>query len=133
MFIPKLFRSNSGFTLIEIITVMVILGILAALVVPRFVDLENQAKQKALDTIRLEINGREILTWANHIISTSGFVSDAKIFGELNLKLDPSFIWNPGDPNPAGGTLRFKGQSYTFSRSASTNLKSAVWIQKAPI
>jgi prepilin-type N-terminal cleavage/methylation domain-containing protein len=130
MFIPKLFRSNSGFTLIEIIAVMVILGILAAIVVPRFVDLENQAKQKALDTIRLEINGREILTWANHKISTSGFVSDAKIFAELNLKLDPSFIWNPGYPNPAGGTLRFKGQSYTFSRSASMNMKSAVWVQK---
>ena len=130
MFKPKLFRSNSGFTLIEIVAVLVILGILAAIVVPRFVYLENQAKQKSLDTIRIEMNGREILTWANHKLSTSGFVSDAKIFAELNLNLDPSFSWNPGDPKPTGGILNFKGQSYTFSRSASTNLKSAVWIQK---
>ena len=75
MFKPKLFRSNSGFTLIEIVAVLVILGILAAIVVPRFVYLENQAKQKSLDTIRIEMNGREILTWANHKLSTSGFVT----------------------------------------------------------
>lgn len=37
-----------GFTLIELILVIVILGILASLVVPRFIDLTEEAKQASL-------------------------------------------------------------------------------------
>ena len=123
----KLLQNNTGFTLVEIIAVLVILGTLAAVAVPRYVDLEINARQKAIDTVNSELNARESLTWANHKISGSGFVSDAKIFGELNFNFDPNYSWNSGDPKPTGGTLRFKGESFTFSRTASTNLKPAVW------
>ncbi len=126
----KRLQNDKGFTLIEIIAVMVILGLLAAVAVPRYVDLENNAKQKTIDTLKSEINGRESLTWANHKISASGFVSDVKIFGKLNLNFEPNYRWNPGDPKPSGGTLKFKGESFTFSRTASTNREPAVWIQK---
>ena len=126
----KLLRDNSGFTLIEIIAVLVVLGVLAALAVPRYVDLENNAKQKAVDTVVSEINARESLTWANHKISTSGFVSDAKIFGELNFNFDPNYTWNPGNPTASGGILNFKGESFTLSRTASSYLDHAVWNRR---
>ena len=126
----KLLRDNSGFTLIEIIAVLVVLGVLAALAVPRYVDLENNAKQKAVDTVVSEINARESLTWANHKISTSGFVSDAKIFGELNFNFDPNYTWKPGNPTASGGILNFKGESFTLSRTASSYLNSAVWNRR---
>ena len=122
--------NQKGFTLIEIIAVLVILGLLAAIAVPRYIDLESNAKQKTVDTLKAEINGREALTWANHKISASGFVSDEKIFGDLNLDFDPNYQWNPGDPKLSGGTLKFKGEFFTFSRTASTRLNSAVWTQK---
>jgi general secretion pathway protein G len=50
---PVILRSEKGFTLIEIMVVVVILGILAGLVVPRFLDEPDKAKKtKAVTDIR---------------------------------------------------------------------------------
>lgn len=44
----KAMRNEKGFTLIEIIAVLVILGILAAVAVPRFFDLQTESRRKAV-------------------------------------------------------------------------------------
>lgn len=49
-------RTNKGFTLIELITVMVILGVLAAYAVPKLFDFTDTAKEKTRAQFRVEIN-----------------------------------------------------------------------------
>ena len=52
-------RAKSGFTLVEILIVVVILGILAAIVIPQFTEASTEARESALlsdlQTIRSQI------------------------------------------------------------------------------
>ena len=45
----KILKNEKGFTLIEIIAVLIILGILAAVAVPKFLSLTEEAEQKAIE------------------------------------------------------------------------------------
>jgi len=51
-------KNEEGFTLIEIIAVLVIMGILAAVAVPKFFDLQSKAREKAIYTALSELKVR---------------------------------------------------------------------------
>jgi prepilin-type N-terminal cleavage/methylation domain-containing protein len=119
---------EKGFTLLEIIAVMVILSILASIAIPRYISLDESAKQKGLDAGIAELNGRETLTWSNEKISISGWVSDEKTFGSVETFLGDEYDWGNDEPSQSGGTLTFKGSApATLSRVESTNKKPASW------
>lgn len=51
-------KNQKGFTLVEIIAVLVILGILAAVAIPKYFNLQEEARDKALDAALGEGVGR---------------------------------------------------------------------------
>lgn len=65
-------RNQKGFTLIEIIAVLVLLGILAAVAVPKYMDIAEEARSKATQGQIAEIKGRLATGLAGSMIANNG-------------------------------------------------------------
>lgn len=69
----KIVRNQKGFTLVEIIAVLVILGILAAFAIPKYFNLQNDAKNKALQGALAEGKARITQYASQHLLTAGSF------------------------------------------------------------
>jgi len=65
-------KNQKGFTLIEIIAVLVILGILAAIAVPKYLDMAEEARNKAALAAIAEVKGRLSTVQGTMMIRNNG-------------------------------------------------------------
>ena len=64
--------NQKGFTLIEIIAVLVILGILAAVAIPKYLSMADEARIKAAQGAIAEIKGRLSSAQAKYMMANGG-------------------------------------------------------------
>jgi prepilin-type N-terminal cleavage/methylation domain-containing protein len=119
-------QNRSGFTLIEIIVVLVILGVLASIVQYRLVDLGDSAENRTIEVGIMELNAREKLTWTDFKLSSSGWTNDNAVFATMDMNLGAGYSWIAGPAN-SGGTLQFKSKSVVLTRAPSTNESASRW------
>ena len=127
--------SEKGFTLLEIISVLVILSILTAIAVPKYVSLDQSARERAIDAAISELNGRETLTWSNHKITSSGYLGDDRIFGTVagpsppvDYHLGADYTWG-GTLVVGGGTITFEKLPINLTRTGSTTGHPGSWAR----
>lgn len=140
---------QSGFTLIELVAVIVLLGILAVTAVPRFVDLQVDARISTLQGVRAAVLGADSQVLAKSLIQnqtgTAGTVtiSGANVVvrnghlasSELDnlITVDPgSFggggLWtsNAADLNGAGNTAATASQPAFFGYNQNCRLNFTI-------
>jgi general secretion pathway protein G len=81
-------RSRSGFTLVEILIVVIILGILAAIVIPQFTNASTQARESSLksdlQTMRSQIELYKVQH--NDVVPTplASFVNQMTLYSDID-------------------------------------------------
>ena len=118
--------NQEGFTLIELISIMIILGVLGSVAIRKYDNLTNTANMRALAAAVIELNVREGLIWANMKISGDGYTTDDDIFAALDRNLGAKLKWDPG-PTVDGGTLHFESHSIRLNRTPSTYSAAGKW------
>lgn len=87
-------NQQAGFTLIELIAVIVILGVLAATAVPRFVDLSAAADEAAIEGIAGGLSSASALNHAANIAVQAGITTGTAPIAQANCT-DASNLLQP--------------------------------------
>ena len=128
-------KKRNGFTLIEVIAVLVLLGILAAIAVPKYIDMADNAKDRALDAGIAELNGREALAWGQQMLATAGYTASSEgliqtaVGNDLNQGSGTDYTLTV-NANTIAGTMQCRGYPSTalpLTRTVSTATAPATW------
>ena len=120
-------NNQKGFTLIEIISVMIIMGVMVSVVIKKFDLLSDNTSITTLKSGVRELKSRESLTWFKIKISDTGYTNDVDVFNAIDKDIGRGFSWNPG-PDISGGRLYFKSQSVNLNRVQSTANSPGSWM-----
>jgi MSHA pilin protein MshA len=114
-------RNKKGFTLIELIIIIVILGILAAIAIPKYLDIKEDARKAVASGALGSLAGADNILFANKILNGTGYD-----FAAVLASVNPS-----GWTAVAGVITVFPtgGNTYAFTYTANSATSPGVYIK----
>ncbi len=70
-------RKQEGFTLVELVIVIIILGLLTAVAIPKFIDLSSDAKTAAQNSVAASLSAANAVNYASRKVNSTKGVSVA--------------------------------------------------------
>lgn len=80
--------TQSGFTLIELIIVIVILGILAVTASPKFLDIQGDARASTVEGVAGSLKGAANIVYSKALIQGEANSADQALTGVANVTVD---------------------------------------------
>ncbi len=115
-----------GFTLVEILIVVLILGILAAIVIPQFTNASEDARRSSmtsqLQTLRSQIELFKLQHKDNLPGVTAGAFNEAEFWRHLTTKTDQYGAANPATADAVGPYLQNKSANNLVLDADSTKV-----------
>jgi MSHA pilin protein MshA len=118
-------KKQQGFTLIELVVVIIILGILAVTAAPKFINLQGDARASTLQGVKGAIQGANSL-----VFSKAALIGKEKGTQSVDIGSSVSVVTLDGYMLATKASLE-SGMEISFDAKANPQLKTADWIVDA--